>query len=383
MATKRGIEKQKQRENPDVQRAIDAAPTKSKLGMYLSVPTKVKRFDPKPDRNYRLQFLPWRAGKGNTTAEEGRLATMLFLKVHMNVGVNGASFLCESQYGKPCHGCEAMVEARGRIDGNDKEAWRKYVAPLKPKDRSVFLVHDVEGEPGNIQVWEVANFCFANHLLEKFKSAQGEAYRRFANPHNGILLNIRGATQSIGTGGTYTSFSSIDKEDRPKSMTDKLEPLFDTAEKLCVEKWVIHTPPDRVLELLGLGEVGSEDEDEMEAEGEEVEPVEAEDDVEDEETEAEEEEPTPKRGRPVVVGRNGTTSSRKPLRKKDHEPEPEEEEEEPDEEVEDDEELEEPDEEEEDEEPEEVEEEEEPPMTTKKPPARKPATKPTTPRRKK
>lgn len=380
MATKKGIEKRKQRENPDVQKAIDAAPSKNKLGMYLRVPEKVKRFDPKPDRNYRLIFLPWKAGKGNTTADEGRLATMLFLKVHMHVGVTEAAFLCEAQYGKTCHACTAMEEARRNLQRDDKEGWRKYVSPLKAKDRSVFLIHDLDGEPNNIQVWELANYCFADHLLEKFKSAQGESYRRFANYSNGLIINVRGKTQSLGTGGTFTSFSSIDKEDRPKGMAADLDKIFDIAEDLCVEKWLVHTPPDRVLDLLGLGESDVEDHDETEAEEvptAEDETEEAEDDEEADEVEEEEEKPKRPVKKPSVktpAARNGRVSKK---------PEPEEAEEDEAEEAEDEDEdegedLEEPEPEDEEEESEE-ETEDEPPMT--KP--RKPAAKPTPPVRRK
>jgi hypothetical protein len=357
--------KKRERAVVSAQAMVDLAPVAGSKATYLALPKNVKLFAAERGKTYRLIFIPWIAGKGNVVGKPGTYVTNRYLHVHKMVGPNDEAHICpQKTWGKPCAVCRKFQQLRPTTKGN-KTAWDG-IKDMQPKDREVFLIHDLDGEKNNLQFWEESCYLFGNFLRQKI--SRKESYRLFADFTKGKVVEVLGVEKKMGN-GSCTEFSSIEFEDRTDTKGNPLdlEHIFDLAEKICVDDCVRETPNEQLKKLMGenvdedgLVE-GDDDEPDQEDEDEEPEdPSDTEDEEEeevegagDEDDEDEDKPPVKKGGKKGDKPKPGTKPKPKP------EPEEEEEEEEDDED------------EEEDEEEEPEEEEEEEPEPPKKPSGKK------------
>ena len=355
---------------------MDAAPKQNKCETYLRLPAGVTLFNGKEDVCYRLLFFPWKAGKGNPAATQGVGTPVInrFLFVHQNVGSDNESHLCpQKTMGQVCPICKAKADYLAANKGKKWDELKKQAAPLSFKNREIWLLHELEGKPDNLQIWEESCYLFGDHL-RKWINAKTQ-YRSFAHPKNGMVVEVTGTEKQFPGGGAYIEWGMI--QFQPRTEADQpSEKLLAKLAKLCPDDWIRPTQADKLKKLFFMtGEEHEDDETETPVDEEEKETPE--DDEQEEETPPPV--PAPKKKKPAPAPapepedsdsedeeeEDETPAPTPPPKKKKPAPAPEPEEEEESEEASESEEEEESEDEIEDEE---VEEEEEPaPKPTKKP----------------
>lgn len=254
---------------------IDGAPSKGNKNTYLKLLPGLKFFMPAVEKTYRLVFMSWKAGDNNPTAKKGTWTANRFISVHANVGPNNDKYCCPAKMiGEPCPICKDFQNLRGQ--GKDWET----IKELRPKDRELFLIHDLDGDKNNLQIWDESVHLFGQFLRTKISRKQ--SYLLFADPDKGLVTEIIGKKKSMGKTGSCNEFASIEFELR--------EPLADDlvlkADKYCLDQCPIFVPYAKLQEL-HCQTGGAE---EVEAVEEETAPEELEEQVETIEEEATEEE---------------------------------------------------------------------------------------------
>lgn len=260
---------------------IENAPSKGNKGTYLKLLPGLKFFMPEVNKTYRLIFFAWKAGDHNPSGKKGTWVTNRFIPVHRDVGPNNDKFLCSAKaFQRPCPVCEEFQ--RLRTAGKDWDT----IKNLRPQNRELFLVHDLDGDKNNLQIWDESTFLFGDHLREKI-AAKPSTRNLFADPDKGKIIEVIGKKKKIGT-GDCTEFSSIEFEDRDP-VSDE---LLAKADKFCLDLCPIEMDYEKLSGIFGQTGGAQEDEEvEKEEEAEEQEePTEEEVEEETEEEAAEEEE---------------------------------------------------------------------------------------------
>jgi hypothetical protein len=268
------------------QSMLDNAPSTGKRGTYMRLPPGMTFFEPKEDREYRLLFLPWVSGKGNSRGENQDVENR-FLFVHKMIGPNEESFTCLAKTsGKACPICEEFVKLRQA--GKDYED----IKDLKFKNREFFLIHDLDGEKSNLQCWEESTALFGDFLRGRMGNSASR--KAFASPDGGMVVVVKGRKKPIGK-QSCIEFCYLDFVERTPEEQARVDKLLEKVDKLtCPDDWVIVPTHDKLKRLLDSTAGPEEDEDENEPEDEEdqdetEEEPEEPDDEESEETEEDEE----------------------------------------------------------------------------------------------
>lgn len=307
-------------EDMGADRMIENAPKKGGKSSYLQLPKNVTLAALKADRPYRLIMLSWRAGSGNRSFPKGSLAWNRFFECHKYVGPDQGAFVCSQKSGTgPCKACELFSELQkkqGDLKGDARtKYWNDVLKPYKYNERELWLFHDLDGEPKNIQVWDESVRLFGDFLRKKM-SLPGKnqiKYKQLAHPTKGSVLVVQGTSKSIGT-NSCTEFSTMEIEDRDEELPDW---MFDVIESLCVDDMLIRTSYEQQCRICGCSSEDSE-----------VDPDEEGDTTirnghkEDDKGSDDEPEPAPTRNRP-----DAPPASRAPAPKPDEEEEEEEEDE--------------------------------------------------------
>jgi hypothetical protein len=216
----------------DVQGMLDNAPGRGKRGTYLRLPDenqlgwKLEFFKPVVDKNYQLIFLPWEAGPNNPAKAEGQVTTQLYLFAHRAIGPDNETYLCPRKTeGKPCPICEDFARRN-----TAREKWDT-IKDLKPRNREVWLVHDINGDLNNVQVWEESTALFGDFL----RGALGmhPDYKNFANHDSGYVVSMRGREKRIET-SSCAEFATVALHKRERAIPDA---ILDKAFQLRPEDW--------------------------------------------------------------------------------------------------------------------------------------------------
>jgi len=267
---------------------MDAAPKMYKCETYLRLPAGVSLFNGKEDVCYRLLFFPWKAGKGNPAAIDGAGSPVInrFLHVHQNIGADNEWHLCPAKtMGKPCVVCQTKAEVYAASKGKrlSKDEFDKQIRPLNAKEREFWLVHELDGKPNNLQVWEESVHLFGNYL-RKWTSTKPQ-FKGFANPNTGLVVEVTGTQKQIGTGTCVDWGSMIQFVQRSEEEQTLAKKLFAKVLTMCPDDWVVASSNERLKKTFLM--LGNEEEETEEA------PVEGEESSLEEEIAAEEEVPAP------------------------------------------------------------------------------------------
>jgi hypothetical protein len=276
----------------DAQAMIDSAPSTGRA--YLKLHEGLILFEPEARKDpYRLIFLPWKAGKLNRSRMENGYAINRFIEVHRNIDPEGTAFLCPYKTrGTACAVCDEF-QKRQRVQPRDmgeeerKKYWKNELSPFKFQNRELFLIHDLDGEEENLQVWDVATFNFGDHLREAV--SMKPAYKLYASTHKGLVVLVKGKKVAIGS-GTNVIYGTVQFEKREENPLPDW--MLDAIEKYSIDDCLVETPNSKLKMLLGaaVAEEDGETEEDLESSDTDQEP----DDVEesgddDEETERGEE----------------------------------------------------------------------------------------------
>ncbi len=262
MATKRSKRK---RERVSARRRVEEHKAGGNISKYLNHPDGFGFFAPKAGK-YRLDFLPYRVGKGNPYADDGGEHYERTFYIHKDIGPNNEWHLCAAKtLGKPCPICEFRAKRARDPNADDDQ-----LKPLLPKQRQLFFVIDLEN-PDEKLLWNYSFHSFGDKLDAKIRDADEEdGYDYFADPEEGKTVRV---VFTQAQKGKWLDCTDIEFKERKTqydpSIIDELP---------CLDDLLVATPYE-VLEAEFLQIETEEEDDEAEVEVEE-------DDGEEEEEEA-------------------------------------------------------------------------------------------------
>lgn len=255
---------------------------------YLNLPEDAKIFKPKKEGNYRVNVVPYVAGKNNRDTEEGELDYEFTFWIHrIGDGDNNRNIVCPKKtYGKPCPICEQVEKLSRNYAENEDE-----IKALKAKQRELFNFVDPRDEDQTIMVYDTSYFRGFGQMLDarlrNFDDDEEEDdYKNFADVPGGKTLKIRFNEESYNNNKFYAP-SSIDFLDRKEEMDDS---IIDKA--VCLDSCLKVLGYEEILKLLA----GTDD---VEVKPTRTKPTIKRGKVKDEEEEETEEEETPKAKKPT------------------------------------------------------------------------------------
>jgi len=190
---------------------------------HLKLPRNVSVFKEEPGSRVRLDILPYVVTDGNHPDRDdengialpGELWYKRPYKLHRGVGVENASVVCPTSFGKPCPICE--YRARLLKEGGDKAT----IAALKPSLRNLYVVvpKDSKTYEEKPHIWDISQFLFQNQLNEEIE--ENEDYAVFPDLEEGLTLRIRFSEETFQK-NKYALTSRIDFEERDEQYDESI-----------------------------------------------------------------------------------------------------------------------------------------------------------------
>ncbi len=198
---------------------------------YLKPPEGVQFFKPKIGIMH-LDIMPFRAGEGNPSADEGMIHWERTIHVHRGVGANSDSYLCPRKTSKqPCPICEFQSKLRAQGD-EDKEELAK---SLFPKERQLFNVINRKEPDKGVQLWDISFHLFGKLLLARIRDSDEEdGWDRFPSLDEGFTLKVGFAEKTFG-GRAYPEAETIDFKPRSEPYDNDMLDKAHCLDELLVE----------------------------------------------------------------------------------------------------------------------------------------------------
>lgn len=231
---------------------------KGSSSSHLKLPSGVKQWRIKKAGKYRLDIMPFIAGKSNPGADEGSPYFTRRYFAHRGVGANNEMVVCPSKtFGTKCPICEHRAKLM-----KDPDADEDVIRDLSPKKRNLFLMRDVgpkSDDPSESMVWDISDFLFPKQLFEKIDAAEEgdeeEAdYQYFADPEDGSTLKII-AVEETFAGNAFYKVSDIEFTPRKEGYDSDI-----ATEAPCLDEMLVEIPYSK-LKAMFL-ETSDDDEDE-------------------------------------------------------------------------------------------------------------------------
>lgn len=288
----------------------------------LKIPSDVEIFKPSK-KVHNLDIIPYvvtdpkHPDRGDDEESGAQVGTLWYSRryfVHRNVGANRDTYVCPRKtWGQRCPICEYM-DAR-REEGAEKEE----LAELRPKERQLFNVIDLDEDPDKIKLMDSSYHLFGNQLNKDVLEGD-EEYDGFAELEGGYTLKARFEKKSFQK-NEFWECDRIDfkprKSDYDEDIVEDTVPLDDILVKVPykeLEKIFImgsnedeeedeeETPPKKTIRRKSRDEEDERDEDEDEEEdrksSKKTRRVKSRDEEEDEDDDDEEEEKS-RRKKPI------------------------------------------------------------------------------------
>lgn len=220
-----------------------------------------------------LDILPYRVTVDNhPEVGEGELWFERSYYIHYDVGPDQKPRICPRTIKKACPICEERKDLLREDDEDSKEL----ADALKPKERQLFNVIDLDDQDKGPQLLDFSYFCFGKQLDEEIREGDDDI-ADFAELKGGKTLKIRWAEESLGQ-NKFIKSSRIDFKDRKDYDEDILDEVFDLDKILVIRGYdelqaELHgtEAPEKKEEPEENNDEGSDKEDEKEKKRKEVE----------------------------------------------------------------------------------------------------------------
>ncbi len=178
----------------------------------LQVPSGLSFWKPKKSGSHNIDIVPYvvtnvskRFADNLVFVPPGKLWYERSFFSHRSIGVNEDSFVCPAKTAnRPCPICEGARKYQDSPRKEDQEARKA----LRPQERQLFLIYDLDDPDRGIQIWNVSTFNFGAQLDEFIRGARTKnvaAYRKFFAP-GGFSMRITGVEKPMPS-GTNTVYS--------------------------------------------------------------------------------------------------------------------------------------------------------------------------------
>jgi len=229
----------------------------------FKIPDNLRNFKPEKDKMYRLLFVPFKTNK-NPAVPDGKLYFERTYYTHPALGPNKETVLCLARnFKKKCPACSEAdrIYAKPYAELNMQEKAR--AKSLKPKQRQMFQVVDLDAKDKGIQFLEISNFCFGKHLsakVSRYPSDQQAKLKTFFNPAKPMYLQIGVREESVEGGKPFPVLSDIEFKEYEKALPASL-----LEKAVCLDDLINDNEP-KYKRIAGLvnPEGGDDQEDETE-----------------------------------------------------------------------------------------------------------------------
>ncbi|MBT9139084.1 MAG: hypothetical protein DDT31_01664 [Syntrophomonadaceae bacterium] len=228
-------------------------------GLY-NIPDGVEFFKPQKAGTYHLDILPYKVSVQNhPQVSGGEVWFERTVFVHFSVGDEQLAYICPKTIAAKCPICEERAKMF-----KDPNADEELIKQLRPKERQLFNVIDLDDKEPTIKIWEVSNFLFGGILEEEIRNGD-EENASFFFYEGGKTLKVRFKQESFGD-NSFLKTHRIDFEDREDYGVDVLKKTID------LDKLLIVLPYEELgRKFLGLADDESPAEENEKAEENEVE----------------------------------------------------------------------------------------------------------------
>jgi hypothetical protein len=215
--------------------------------IYLKTPEGIGFFK-EEQKSYRLDFMPFIAGKGNPRADEGEEYFERTFFVHRNIGPNQEWHLCIAKtFREPCPVCEFRAQQMADPDGDEV-----YIKALAPKERQLWLVRNLQEDPKQTLLWEISYHLFGKQLRDKIINADEEdEYDYFADPADGKSVRVAFAQSDRGK---WKEAVDIEFRQRKTSYDSDI-----AQEMPCLDNLLVATPYEKLKKLFLQAEESEDD----------------------------------------------------------------------------------------------------------------------------
>lgn len=263
MATARA-KRQERRYSDPRERAKKQAESSGYNRTAYRVPEGMKVFSIKKAGVYRLDIMPFAAGKGNPFADEGMLHYERTFFQHRDIGLDQDAYIClrTHQQVKDFKRFELcpICKYRQEISQSDQALAKK----LAPKERQLFNVIDLANPDDGVQLWEISHHLFGKLLDTKINNAdEDDEYFKFFYHDDGLTLKCTAAEKSMG-GDSKPFYEIADIEFKKRSEQYSDDILEQCA---CLDDLLIQLDYDK-LEAIFTETAAPDDEDSGEGEEE-------------------------------------------------------------------------------------------------------------------
>jgi hypothetical protein len=223
----------------------------------LSKGAKLFRF--RQEGVYYLDIIPYRVGKGNPNADEGKVYWERTFYVH-RMPEGGQHVCLRRTLNQPCPICEFS-----RNLANSDDVDEKLVTDLRSKERQLFNVIDTRDRKAGIQLLEISYHLFGTLLDDRTQPNEddpdddGSVYSDFAHWAKGFTLRLTVKKKKMGM-NSFMEVTAIDFKPRrqqyEKSILD---------EAYCLDDLLVVKTYDELKKLvLGLDASSAGDDDDAE-----------------------------------------------------------------------------------------------------------------------
>lgn len=187
-----------------------------------------KFWRPKKGMN-TFDIIPYEVSIGNHPIgiEPGELFQQLKYKVHYEIGAENKQIVCPTTVGKKCPICEHRA-ALYKDPNADKDELQK----LKPKDRIVFNIIDLDDEDEGIQIFDYSPHLFAGALYEELDATEGE-FNNLFDLDSGFTIKARFAEKKLGS-NKFLECTRVDFEERQPYGDDQVADCLDLDKALVI-----------------------------------------------------------------------------------------------------------------------------------------------------
>lgn len=159
-------------------------------------------------KKMRLDVLPYRVtAENHPNAKAGEKWYQRTIFIHRNIGADQKRVICPKTIGKKCPICEEWQKMK-----RDENADEEMTKSLRPSERELFNVIDLDNVKKGVQLLHISFACFGEKLEEEVREGE-EDLAGFPYLKGGKTLIVRFREEQIGK-SKYWDLSKVEFEDR-------------------------------------------------------------------------------------------------------------------------------------------------------------------------
>ena len=188
-------------------------------GTSLTLPDGVDFFNPEKGKN-SIDLIPYIVTvSDHPHQDEGELWYERTFFKHYGIGSEDKGYICLKTFGKSCPICVHRAKLMKDPDADDDT-----ISQLKPRQRQLFNIIDLNDTDAGVQLWEISFYNFGETLEEEDRDQEPERY--FADLQEGLTLDVVFKEKKLGKNKFLVS-KRIDFEERDDYDDDILDDTLD------------------------------------------------------------------------------------------------------------------------------------------------------------